>query len=135
MMRFPPLCADSLLVLTVVVGCAEKIERPLSAAAVPGPTLVTGERSVARNIYCKGEPVVVQDQNSALTISDRCRVLRVTGSNNKVTLDIQSRGRIEVTGSGNNVAWHLADVGSPPEIIDYGSGNSIRQLRNVNAAP
>ena len=135
MMRFRALYAGALLMLAVVAGCAEKIERPLSAAAVPGPTLVTGERSVARNIYCKGEPVVVQDQNSALKISDRCRLLTVAGANNKVIVDIQPRGQIEITGSGNDVTWYLADIGGPPQIVNRGTGNSIRQARNRNAAP
>ena len=123
------------LLLCLAAGCSQRLEAPLSASAVPGQTLTDRERSVARNIFCKGEPVIVQDQASALTISSNCRVLTVAGNNNKITVDIQPRGRIEVTGSGNEVTWHLADFGPSPAIVNGGSGNKIVELRQNIGAP
>ncbi len=134
MSRLTALSAGVLLGMATS-GCAQKVEAPLPATAVSKPALTDHERSVARNIFCKGEPVIVQDQNSALTISDNCRSVTIAGSNNKVTVNIQSHGSIKVTGSGNEVIWHMADIGAPPVVVNGGSGNKVDQLRNEIGAP
>ena len=120
-------------------GCGQTIQAPVTAPA-NRPEIYHGHAD-AQTITCSDQPVVVKGSDSALTIDHLCAGLTVTGSHDIITVSLRPRATILVTGSGNEIRWHVAGGGSGgdqqsrPTVVDRGTGNSIHQIADVLSAP
>jgi hypothetical protein len=102
---------------------------------VPQPPVV-GPDGVVRyttsrtnqQIACDGRPIQLEGDRGELTLTGPCRLVRITGSHNDVTLDIVPAGSIEITGGHNDVNWRQLTSGSRPNLDDHGDSNSFHRL-------
>jgi hypothetical protein len=80
---------------------------------------------VDRTITCNGTNVSVLGSHCELRLKGECGKVALAGSHN--TLDVESAGRIEVTGSYNTVTWKRGPEGRRPQIANLGQHNVISQ--------
>jgi len=73
---------------------------------------------------CSGGGAAITGSNNVLTITGNCTDLRLTGSNNKISIQLGSAARINFVGSNNAIAWTSAN-GKPPTVNYVGLGNTM----------
>jgi hypothetical protein len=86
------------------------------------PIEITGAH-VRRRINCAGRDVSLMGSHCNLTLVGECGRVSVSGSHNKVRLEIAER--IEITGSYNRVAWESGPEGRRPKISNLGHKNEV----------
>ncbi|WP_164019994.1 DUF3060 domain-containing protein [Pyxidicoccus trucidator] len=76
----------------------------------------------------KGGEAEITGSSNTVTLKGECKSVEVSGSDNKVRVEATSR--IEVTGSGNTVAWERGpSKGKKPKVSNVGMNNAISQAR------
>lgn len=82
-----------------------------------------------KTLSCNGDTEVsVTGSSNDYTFKGVCKSVEVTGSSNKVSLDVV--GELEVTGTDNTITWRRAKGDArKPKISSTGSNNTVRQAK------
>jgi hypothetical protein len=106
-------------------GGAPAPEEPRETFAVTGA-------SKSHSFICDGHDVAVTGTHHKVQITGRCRNLTVSGSGNKVSVEVV--GTISVAGSLNEIKYVGGPDGRPPE-IRAGRNNKVEQVTPPTQAP
>jgi hypothetical protein len=80
----------------------------------------------AAHITCGARPVLLTGNHMDLTLDGPCRMVRVAGDHNDISVGLVAGGSIDITGAHNDVDWHLLPGATvPPSLTDHGASNSF----------
>jgi hypothetical protein len=92
-----------------------------------GEDIVIGGHDLKKTVTCKGNNVVVDANDSQLTLKGQCNEVRVNGSTNVITIDVVAS--IVLESADNTVRWRKAAQGDKPKIVDRSTGNKVEQVK------
>ena len=102
----------------------------LNAAARTGNTrddLVINGHDLKKTVDCNGRSVVVDANDSVITLRGECNELKVDGSSNTITVD--SVASIVLNSADNTIRWKKAAKGDKPKVVDRSTGNKVSQVK------
>src|SRR5262245_26499038 len=94
------------------------------AGGKPDDIVVSGH-DLRKTIDCKGNNVIVDANDSIITIRGECNELRVNGSTNTISVNVVAS--IVLNSADNTVRWKKAANGTKPKVVDKSSGNKVLQ--------
>jgi hypothetical protein len=77
---------------------------------------------------CAHRDVTILANNGHFVLSGGCQSLTVSGSNNKVLVELASGGELDVLRQSNSVAWAKVDLGADPVVLSAGKANATASL-------
>jgi hypothetical protein len=80
-----------------------------------------------RTVTCRGNNVVIDANDSVLTLKGECNEVQVNGSTNTITIDTVAS--ILLNSADNTVRWRKATQGEKPKLVDKSTGNKVEQLK------
>ena len=78
---------------------------------------------------CDGTPIRLTGDQTDGTLKGACTNVQLTGSHNDVDVAMAPGGQFEITGTSNDVWWHLARPGTPPVLINRGKQDAFHASR------
>nr|WP_295111715.1 DUF3060 domain-containing protein [uncultured Caulobacter sp.] len=90
-------------------------------AGAPDAVRVTGIGQ-SRTVACDGRAAVVEGTDHDLTFTGACAGLTLTGTGNKITIDLAPGAPVSVTGTDQTVRWRAV---KPPKVNVTGIDNSV----------
>src|SRR5215813_1194975 len=106
-----------LIGLLLVLCCSNAAT--FSATGVTGSMaddIVIGGHDLKKTVTCNGNNVVVDANDSTLTLKGQCNEVRVNGSTNTITIDVVAS--IVLDSADNKVRWKKAARGDKPKVVD-----------------
>ncbi len=79
---------------------------------------------------CEDAGVFISGSDNRIEIAGACGEIRISGSNNRIAVDLLPGGIINLSGSDNRVEYRLVERGPPPIVLQSGSNNSVRPARS-----
>ena len=92
-----------------------------------GKDIVVSGHDLRRTLNCNGNNVVIDANDSVLTLLGECNEVEVNGASNSITIDVVAS--IVVNSADNVVRWKKAAKGDKPRIVDESKGNTIEQVK------
>jgi hypothetical protein len=92
-----------------------------------GDDIEISGHDLRKTVTCNGNNVVVDANDSQLTLKGQCNEVRVNGSTNAITIDVV--GSIVLESADNTVRWKKAAHGDKPKIVDRSTGNKVEQIK------
>src|SRR5215831_20704097 len=83
--------------------------------------IVIGGHDLKRTADCNGNSVVVDANDSLITLKGECNEIRVNGSTNTITVDTVAS--IVLNSADNTIRWKKAAKGDKPKVVDRSTGN------------
>ena len=80
-----------------------------------------------KTVNCSGNNVVIDANDSVLTLRGQCNEVPVNGSTNTITIDVIAS--IVLESADNTVRWKKAANGAKPKVVDRSNGNTVTQLK------
>lgn len=93
----------------------------LAAGSPKGPIEISGVEH-QRSIECDGRDVAVNGVDHVLTFTGACASLSVSGSGNKIVIDLKPGAVVDVNGTDQSVRWRSP---KPPKVSITGIDNSV----------
>ncbi len=114
--------------LATAAGCVLLAGCMYTTAATPtvenGWTVYRQTRLAAR-VPCGDGPVLIAGNRVEMHLTGACRLVRISGNHNDVSVEVAPGGTIEITGAHNDVTWTMPSPGARPTLTDSGKENSI----------
>jgi hypothetical protein len=92
-----------------------------------GEDIVINGHDLRNTVDCSGNSVVVDANDSVITVRGECDELRVNGSSNTITVNVVAS--IVLNSADNTVRWKKAAKGNKPEVVDKSTGNKVEQIK------
>ena len=92
-----------------------------------GEDIVINGHDLRKTVNCNGNNVVVDANDSDLTLRGECKEVKVNGSTNTITIDLVAS--IVLESADNTVRWKKAANGNKPKIVDRSTGNKVEQVK------
>jgi len=97
-----------------------------TTAGAAGDIVIAGH-DLKKTVDCTGNDVVVDANDSVITIRGECKELRVNGSTNTITVNIVAS--IVLNSADNTVRWKKAAKGEKPTVVNRSTGNKVEQVK------
>ena len=115
----------SLAMLSLLCSVGLTIECRTTKAA--GQDITISGHDLKKTVTCKGNNVVIDANDSVLTLKGECNEVQVNGSTNTITIDAVAS--ILLNSADNTVRWKKATQGDKPKVVDKSTGNKVSQLK------
>lgn len=109
----------------ILGACQHKLAPP---TLQDGWLVYTGDHTDV-DAVCDSTPIRLTGDHTDVTLTGSCTNVQLTGSHNDVDVAMAPAGQFEITGSSNDVWWHLARPGAPPVLINHGKQDAFRASR------
>jgi hypothetical protein len=93
----------------------------------PADDIVINGHEMRKTVNCNGNNVVVDANDSVLTLRGKCNEVKVNGSTNSITID--EVASIVLESADNTVRWKKAAKGDKPSVTDRSTGNTVTQVK------
>ena len=89
--------------------------------------IVINGHDLRKTVNCNGNNVVVDANDSVLTLRGECNEVQVNGSSNTITIDVVAS--ILLNSADNTVRWKKAAKGDKPKVVNRSTGNKVEQVK------
>ena len=116
---------STVILFLLCYGSAVKVDAT-NAAGRRGDIVINGH-DLRKTVDCNGNNVVVDANDSVITMRGECNEVKVNGSTNTITID--QVASIVLDSADNTVRWKKAANGNKPKIVDKSTGNKVEQVK------
>jgi hypothetical protein len=114
------------LIFSLYYGNVVRIGATDMTGGTAGDIVINGH-DLRKTVDCTGNDVVVEANDSIITVRGECKELRVNGSTNTIT--ISTVASIVLNSADNTVRWKKAAKGNKPTVVDRSTGNKVEQVK------
>jgi hypothetical protein len=105
---------------------AVKVDATNTTGRTTGDIVINGH-DLRKTVDCNGNNVIVDANDSVITLRGQCNEVKLNGSTNTITIDVVAS--IVLESADNTVRWKKAANGNKPKITDRSTGNKVEQVK------
>lgn len=101
--------------------------RAAGRSTPPVQDIMISGHDLHKTVDCNGKNVVIDANDSTITLRGECNEIQVNGSTNTITVDVVAS--IVLNSADNTVRWKKAAKGNKPKVVDKSNGNKVVQVK------
>lgn len=117
----------SIAMLFILCYCNAFNVAATNTTSATGEDIVISGHDLRKTANCNGKNVVVDANDSVITLRGQCNEVEVNGGSNTITIDVVAS--IVLNSADNVVRWKKAAKGDKPKVVDESSGNKVEQVQ------
>ena len=116
-----------IILIAALVSTASGVVTTIDVTRNASDKIVITGHDLKKTVDCAGHDVIVDANDSVLTIRGECNEVQVNGSTNTITLNVVAK--IVLNSADNVVRWKKAAKGDKPVVVNHATGNKVEQVK------